>query len=750
MYILLHCSPKCHSPVLLQGQSRNQIKFIQKPSKRDDKIRDPVATGTTLRRSEQQGIPVKRVCIEHSEIPGNSLWAFFSPSVPLFIRDGDKELFNLSSWPKNFLDMEYTTGENPTIQIKCYADDSSPRILTIRFHVKNDAKGRYDKLFTRLKNAIPKTGIVRDDKHLWELAERHSAQTAAEHHSSAKGKEPQFKKQKISASDAQPIHQFTSSDRYRSRASGVRGEGSEGQASRSTSKSRSNPPPPPQAKGIIAPRRSTRNAPPQKPVDQDKVILVYPQGIPGAVNITNGDLARLQPGEYLNDTLIEFGLKLWLKNLEEKQPELAQQVHIFNSFFYKKLNNKKNEVQAFETVRKWTSKFDIFQKKYIIVPINEHMHWYLAIIYEPEHILSSTAPDETPTRKRTRLSAKVDPEETISISAPEQADVVSSAKSITSSELAVERDLNTDFQSSCNIDGVVDDDMGAEMTETKKEDDASSDALSYVTDDDSVSHPQPPEAQTSLDNLKEAHLDSMDVDEVIEVMPGNQDDNSEVPTASTSKSVLEGSTLQRSISPSRFYGKSAKSKGKQKAKAKADPVDIDVEVQNKTYVFTFDSLGTNHPHAAKKLSQYLRMEAKDKKGIPNAGVATGRTAYVPVQPNFCDCGVYLIHFAQTFLTDPKKYFDIIMSQSKLTSNQEKQEQWNDKQVADLREELSTRILDLSTVWAKERALKEEEERAQQGSKDPDHINVDNSDDDIEMPSPVKISKSVRAAARMRG
>ena len=38
-------------------------------------------------------------------------------------------------------------------------------------------------------------------------------------------------------------------------------------------------------------------------------ILVYPQGVPGAVNITNGDLARLKPGEYLNDTLIEFGLK---------------------------------------------------------------------------------------------------------------------------------------------------------------------------------------------------------------------------------------------------------------------------------------------------------------------------------------------------------------------------------------------------------------------------------------------------------
>lgn len=276
------------------------------------------------------------------------------------------------------------------------------------------------------------------------------------------------------------------------------------------------------------------------------------------------------------------------------------------------------------------------------------MHWYLAIIYEPEHILSSTAPDETPTRKRTRLSVKVDPEETISISAPEPADVVSSARSITSSELEVAHNLNTDFQSSCNIDAVVDDDMGAEKIETKKDDDASS-VLSYSTDpDDSVSRPQPLEDQTSLDDPKEAALDSMDVDEVIEVESGNQDDNTEAPTASTSKSVLEGSTLRRPVSPSSFYGKSAKSKGKQKAKAQADPIDIDVEAQNKsapvsstnrkhtstdrilrrTYIFTFDSLGTNHPHAAKKLAQYLRMEAKDKKRIPNAGFATGKTALV--------------------------------------------------------------------------------------------------------------------------
>jgi hypothetical protein len=31
---------------------------------------------------------------------------FFRPGVPLFIKDGDEELFDLSYWPIEFLDME--------------------------------------------------------------------------------------------------------------------------------------------------------------------------------------------------------------------------------------------------------------------------------------------------------------------------------------------------------------------------------------------------------------------------------------------------------------------------------------------------------------------------------------------------------------------------------------------------------------------------------------------------------------------
>lgn len=35
----------------------------------------------------------------------------------------------------------------------------------------------------------------------------------------------------------------------------------------------------------------------------------------------------------------------------------------------------------------------------------------------------------------------------------------------------------------------------------------------------------------------------------------------------------------------------------------------------RTYIFTFDSLGTKHPAAIRNLSTYLQMEAKDKKGL---------------------------------------------------------------------------------------------------------------------------------------
>lgn len=55
-------------------------------------------------------------------------------------------------------------------------------------------------------------------------------------------------------------------------------------------------------------------------------------------------------------------------------------------------------------VQRWTSKVDLFSKRYIIVPINESLHWYLAIIYNPSalfdgSVCAENAPAETAVAK---------------------------------------------------------------------------------------------------------------------------------------------------------------------------------------------------------------------------------------------------------------------------------------------------------------------------------------------------------------
>ena len=53
-----------------------------------------------------------------------------------------------------------------------------------------------------------------------------------------------------------------------------------------------------------------------------------------------------------------------------------------------------------------------------------------------------------------------------------------------------------------------------------------------------------------------------------------------------------------------------------------------------------------------------KTEAEDKKSIINPDDAITKMAVPLYQPNFCDCGLYLLHFATTFLSDPEKYMKI--------------------------------------------------------------------------------------------
>ena len=134
-----------------------------------------------------------------------------------------------------------------------------------------------------------------------------------------------------------------------------------------------------------------------------------------AITVTWHDLDHLEEGEFLNDVVIEFYLKYLTHSLEDKKK--AEECYVFSSYFYSQLTvktgglsiffvfclivtecylthslssyflswnnhvdfnewnrirNRKCDIdETYEKVKKWTSNVNIFDKKYLFVPINE-------------------------------------------------------------------------------------------------------------------------------------------------------------------------------------------------------------------------------------------------------------------------------------------------------------------------------------------------------------------------------------------
>jgi sentrin-specific protease 7 len=87
------------------------------------------------------------------------------------------------------------------------------------------------------------------------------------------------------------------------------------------------------------------------------------------------DLSRLDEGEFLNDNLIQF----YLRWLQENKPVKENQAYTFSTHFYSVLTSSKRGIN-YSAVERWTRNDDIFAYDYVLVPINESAHWYLAII----------------------------------------------------------------------------------------------------------------------------------------------------------------------------------------------------------------------------------------------------------------------------------------------------------------------------------------------------------------------------------
>ncbi|KXJ92953.1 hypothetical protein Micbo1qcDRAFT_52232 [Microdochium bolleyi] len=304
--------------------------------------------------------------------------------------------------------------------------------------------------------------------------------------------------------------------------------------------------------------------------------VLYPAVGKDRAVVDKVDIERLDEGEFLNDNLIIFYLRYLQLNQEARNKDLAERIHFHNTFFFEKLKPTKSGAGInYDSVKGWTAKVDLFSKDFIVVPINEHSHWYVAIICNAPKLLKAEVPEDA-------AAAKAEESQEIGAEKPPR-EAVPGANPPSPNDRVVS-DL-----------------------------------------------PHRAEAELAAD-MSRVRVRSPTTG------PGVTDDGFRTQPVVTSASSRKKSGKRKSTGFIR------------------DPTQL--------RIITLDSLSSPHSPACGYLKQYLLAELKDKKNMVVADPGkVGLTArQLPVQQNFCDCGLYLLGYVKKFLEDPDAFVRSIMGQ----------------------------------------------------------------------------------------
>ncbi|KAK7953958.1 SUMO protease ULP2 [Apiospora saccharicola] len=360
------------------------------------------------------------------------------------------------------------------------------------------------------------------------------------------------------------------------------------------------PPNSPTVRQTRAKRKPASPSPPPPPLDlwteknpswaeKWRDSLIFPPTGKSRATVDMVDIPRLDEGQYLNDNLIIFYLRYLQHNLEMQRPDLAERIYFHNTFFYEKLKPTKTSAGInYDSVKAWTTRVDLFKKDFVVVPINEFSHWYIAIIYN---------------------APKLD----------------TTAHTLPATDSSVSH-TNTQASDSSNV-------AGEQSTEHM--------AKPLVNTDGGVA-----------DGISHMSLDPIGP----ETIPVG-DDPSHVPTNTNTlvgSDGQSGESLSVSSAERRKPVKKANTGGK-----KHNP--------DEPKIITLDSLGSGHSPACRNLKEYLVKELKDKKGaeMPDPGSLTMTAKGIPIQSNYCDCGVYLLGYVVEFLRDPDSFVRTLLLHEKI-------------------------------------------------------------------------------------
>ena len=346
-----------------------------------------------------------------------------------------------------------------------------------------------------------------------------------------------------------------------------------------------------------------------------KKALIYPKTGKKKTSVEFGDLERLDDGQFLNDNLIGFYLRYLECHLEQRRPDIAKKVYWFNTYFFASLTQTARGKRGvnYEAVRKWTRTIDIFTYDYAVVPINESAHWYVAIICNlralnrmPE-VGGGDGPSFPPYE---RLEGAEDVE-----SVPE----------------------HNPLQSAGFIDASKE---GDELENPEDKGARESFAGLQLEDRDPAGNEDERAAAHSEDEL-------LDDGKVVNVPSSQVQLSGTPPEPRTDKDTIVAQASITANTPTPQRGRKRKSMPPLRSFNPGQPA-----------IITLDSLGLAHSPTVRALKDYLHSEMEDKRGGMQweDSQMKGITAkQIPLQNNYCDCGLFLLGYMDKFVEGPKDF-----------------------------------------------------------------------------------------------
>ena len=356
--------------------------------------------------------------------------------------------------------------------------------------------------------------------------------------------------------------------------------------------------------------------------------LIYPKEGKKRITVEWSDLEKLDEDEFLNDNLISFYLRFLEQQLGDRNPHIAKKVYFFNSYFFATLTNTHKSKKGFnyEGVQKWTRSVDLFTYDYIIVPINESFHWYLAIICNlPALDRSLEMPEEHHSS----------PAET------EQISEYGKAREFRPPSLSLEPEDTV---------GLAEDSKEEGEGETRK-------SFAEMSLDNDIERPtvriRGLEEVRSVETANRREQDRAMLDAQFEGSePGSTASKARDPTHLQERIEDEKDTIEDLDQSPRVRAKS------KKQKRKSMPPSITKKDPTKPVILLLDSIGFSRGGTVRVLKDYLREEARTKRGGMefDDGQIQGINAKVPQQSNYSDCGLFLLGYVAKFLEDDPRDF----------------------------------------------------------------------------------------------